>query len=252
MKRNLLLLFALGTLLTLGITTSNLMAQGNAPATNQPANPQTKPPIPVVVVDFMYLMEIHPQLHVERNNLDQKLKQAQTKVQGDLVQLQNKQKELSGIAIGTPGYSEKMDEIRKIDSDIKLRAINEEEALQLNDIRINYQAYQEIKNMIDAYARNNNILLVINHLDIARRLPVEKTPQTMDVELSQMQTVICRNPAYDITPAIEKWLNDTYVPKGFAAVNYEQLKEQRFNQRPAGGTQSPTNVAVAPASGPGR
>ena len=243
MKRNLLLLFALGTLLTLGTITTNLMAQGgNAPA--QPAaNQQTKPQIPVVVVDFIYLMEIHPQLYVESNNLLQKNKQAEDKVQNELMQLQNRQKELLALTPGLPDYAAKVDELRKAEADIKLRAMNEGDSLQMSELRSNYQAYQEIKAMIDAYAKNNNILLVINYFDIARHLPAEQSPQTMNAELTQLPTVVWRNPVYDITPAIEKWLNDTYGPKGFPAVKYETLKEQRFGTKPGGATQ-PTNVAT--------
>ena len=249
MKRNLLLLFALGTLLTLGTTTSNLMAQGGA----SPAQPaQQKPPIPVVVVDYMYLMDIHPQLFVEMNTLTQKLKLAQDKVQGDMQQLQLKQKELSALTPGTPDYTMKMDEFRKSESDIKLRAINEEEALQLTELHANYQAYQEIKLMVERYASANNILLVINHIDIARRLPAEKSLQTMSVELSQMPTVVWRNPTYDITPAIEKWLNDTYAAKNIAPVNYEQLKEQRFGAKPGGIAQPPQTSVATGAGQPGR
>ena len=250
MKRTLLLLFAMGTLLTLGTTTSNLMAQG-AGAAQPAANQQQKPQIPVVVVDFMYLMEIHPQLYVETNNLNQKIKQVSEKFQNDTVQFQNKQKELQGLTPGTQSYAEKMDELRKSEAEIKLRAMNEEDSLQLIELRANYQAYQEIKAMIDAYAKNNNILLVVNHIDIARRLPKEQSPQTMSAELSQMPTVVYRNTAFDITPAIEKWLNDTWGPKGIPAVDYETVKDQRFGTKP-GGAAPQTNVATAGAGGVGR
>ena len=258
MKRTLLLLFVLGVFLTSG-TTSNLMAQavqgGTAPAqpaataTQPAANPQTRPQIPVVVVDYMYLMEIHPKLSVEMNGLEQKAKAMQQNFQNDALQLQNMQKELSSSPAGSPDYTKQMEAIRKFDADARLRAIKEEESLQLAEIQCNYQAYQEIKGKVEAYARTNNILVVINHVDIARRLPAEKSLQTMGLELSQMPTIAWRNPNLDITPAIENWLNDDYAKQNIKPVNYDQLKEQRF--RSGGGTQLPTNVATG-AGQPGR
>ena len=252
MKRILLFLLALGTFLALSALTTELMAQGGvqpvqtsanpAPANQAPAN---KPPIPVVVVDYIYLMDIHPQLYADMNVLNQQFKQTSELVRKDLETWQNMQRELEGITPGTTEYSTKMEAARKFKADVELRAIKDQEDFQMKELNITYRAFQEIKGMIDQYAKKNNILVVINHVDIVRRLPAEKTAETKNVELSQIPTVIWVNPIYDITTAIENWLNEFYVPKGYEAVNYPQLIEQKFGARTRNtGTQTPTNVAL--------
>jgi len=255
MKRNLLFLLALGAFLASGTLTSVLMAQGAPGAGVQPtqnaANPQpqaNKPIIAVVAVDYLYLMDIHPQLFAERNALNQQFKATGELFRKEYEKLQNMQREIDVITPGTQEYSVKMEAARKFKSDVDLRAIKDQEEFQIKGLNIEYQAYQEIKNMVERYAVANNILVVINHVDIARRLPEEKTVDIKELELTQMSTVVWVNPLYDITQAIENWLNDTYEKKGFQAVNYKQLIEQKFGSRSAnGGTQQPqTNVAAGP------
>lgn len=258
MKRNLLFFLVLGAFLASGSHTSILMAQGAAGAGGQlaqtsvsPQQPQSqtnKPPIPVVVVDYLYLMQIHPVFFAEMNAWEQKVTQANEKIRQEVENLQKMRRELEVLTPGTPDFSQKAEAARQYEAGINLRAMKNNEEAQLEEINIAYKAYQEIKSMVERYAVGNNIYVVINHVDIARRLPAEATVETKSAELAQFPTtVVWRNPNLDITSAIEKWLNDTYEPKGYKSVNFDQLKEQRLANRSAnGGAQSQTNVAVGP------
>jgi len=249
MKRTLLLLFVLGAFLASGTTATDLMAQQGGAAPAQPAaNPQPQPQIPAVVVDTMYLMQIHPKLYAEKNALLQSQKQARDALQLKAQEYQNMMRELQGLTPGTPEYSKKSNEVRQFEFDLNLQANDLSEKAQLNLIIINYNAYQEIKKYVDTFAKQSNIVLVFNHIDIARQLPVEQkpSPETMDTELSVTQAVIWRNPSYDITGHIEKMIDQAYANNpNYPKVNFEQVKQQMLGQRSAaGGAQPPTGVAT--------
>ena len=248
MKRNLLFLLALGVLLASVAFTSILLAQApggnvvapptNAPAANSQPNPQPRPQIPVAVVDYVYLLEIHPFLYAETNKLLQQKKQANDSMQKDMEQLQKLQRELQSIITGTPQYSAKMEEIRVFQAGAQLRAIKQTEEIDLAALQLQYNAFKEIRGMVQLFAQNNNISVIINNPDISRRLPVEnstqKSTQAMDMEMSQMQGVVWFLPGLDITSHIEKMLNDTYTPKGYDIVDYNKYKEQVYG-KPSGG-----------------
>ena len=256
MKRNLLFLLALGAFLASVTVTTNLMAQGGnvaapmatAPA-NQPANPQAavpatqKPPIPMAVVDYLYLMEIHPQLYAEMNKLNLQKKAVEDKIKSNVDELQRLQKELQGLTTGSPQYSAKMEEIRNLQVRIQASAMTEQDKFDLAELHLLYNAFMEIKSMVQFFAVSNNISVVINNLDISRRLPAERSPQTMDAEMSQIQGIVWVLPGLDITQHIEKMLNETHGPKGYATVDYKVIREQKYGARPAN--------SPAVATGPG-
>ncbi len=247
MKRTLLCLLAMVALVASGTVTSNLLAQQGAVA--QPAaNPQQQqaaaPLIPVAVVDYMYLMDIHPKLYADMNALMQNQKAASEKLQADRTQLAAMQRELEAMTVGTPDYTKKMEDIRRADSEFKIRAAKMSEEIQMAGLHANYNAFLEIKNMVNVYAERYNIAVVINNMDVARRLPKERSPETMSAEMSQLETTVaCHQSAYSITPAIEGWLNNTYKGK-YDVVNFDQLKEQRFAK-----PQQQTSVATGPGGG---
>lgn len=258
MKRNLLFLFALGTLLTLGTATSNLMAQG-AQGGAAPANPHVNPPaaasnaapIPVLLVDIMYLMQVHPKFHAEKNALIQNQKAARDQLQLDMQKLQNMSRELQALQPGTPAYSNKLDELRRFEFELNNRAAKLSDEAQLRQLSSSYIAYQEIKNCVNVFARQNNVVVVINYLDVVRHMPTEQLPspeqlpppEAMEAEMSLMQSVVWRNAGYDITSKIEGMINQTYAGK-YPPVDYEQVKAQMFGKSPVGASQPPTNIAT--------
>ena len=255
MKRNLLFLLALGVFLASVAVTSHLMAQGGnvaapmgtAPAAqpaNAPAAPASqRPQIPVAVVDYLYLMEIHPQLYAEMNKLDLQKKAAEDKIKKDMDEVQKLQKELPGYTTGSPQYSAKMEEIRNLQVRIQANAMSEQDRINLAELQLLYDAFKDIKGMVQFFAQSYNISIVINNLDISRRLPAEKSPQTMDAEMSQINGIVWIVPSLDITQHIEKMLNDNFGPKGYPVVDYRIIKEQKYGSKPAN---TPTGIATAP------
>ena len=253
MKRNLLFLLALGVFLASAAFTSNLMAQGgsvaappaNAPA-NPPANPQAapaapKPLIPVAVVDYKYLMQIHPKLYAETNLLIQNQKSFKEKYDAQTKELQNLSRELEGISPGTQGYTQKKEDLRRKSLDLEISAADFTEQNQTQLLKSSYYAYQDIKKLIDNIVKENNIVVVIDFIDIPRQLPTEQTLETMMMELSQPQTVVSYNPNYDITQFVEQRLVTLYTGK-YPAVNFFEVKKQMFSKAP-NGPASPSSVA---------
>ena len=262
MKRTLLLLFVLGAFLTSGIATANLMAQGVqggvAPAqqvTNPPAgvtpsatNQQQQTPT-VMVVDYLYLMDIHPKLYAESNALLQNRQKMQNDLQAEQQQLQTKSRELNGFDPGTEPFTKKREELYRLQADLESRAINASEKFQLDQLTITYNAYLEIKYYVDLYAKRFNAHVVLNHIDVNRRLPKEQSPESRSMEMEQIQLPVAWiHSQLDLTPYIEQTLNETHTGNGknYQKVDYAQVKEQRFNggKPSVGGTQPPINVAL--------
>ena len=256
MKRNLLFLLSLGVFLASVAVTSHLMAQGTngtAPPANVPANPPVsssavqpaqRPPIPVAVVDYKYLMQIHPKLYAETNLLIQNQKAFKDQYDTEMKVLQSLNRELEGIAAGSADYTRKREELRRRTTDLEISAADFTELNQTQLLKSNYYAYQDIKKIIDGVVKEHNIIVVIDFIDIPRQLPAEQTLETMMLELTQTQTVVSYNPNFDITRTVEQALNNLFAGK-YPAVNFAEVKKQMFNKTPAAGpASSPTNVAT--------
>jgi len=249
MKRNLLFLLVLGAFLASVAVTSNLMSQGGnvaaPPATGTPqaTSPAPRPPIPVAVVDYKYLMQIHPKLFADTNTVIQAQKDFKVKYESQVKDLQGLNRELEGITAGSADYTRKREELRRRTTDLEISAADYSEKNQTFLIQANYSAYQDIKKLVDITVKENNIIVVMDFLDIPRQMPVEQTLESMMFELTQSQSIVSCNPNYDITPIIEQKLNLQFAGK-YPAVNFSEFKQQMFGGRsPAGPVSLPTSVA---------
>jgi len=234
-----------------GSVVSNPAPMAGNPAPSAPAQANA-PQIPVAVVDYDYLMIIHPKLAAEKAAQNQNNQQLEAKFMAEYQDLQARGKAITTVNPGTKEYSDRMDKQRRDEADWQLRMQSAKEAVILQRLELEYAAFYEIKVLVDNIAKRNNIIIVLNYINIARRLPDEVTPsaQTKDVEMgNQLQMPIAWvHPNVDLTVVVEKTLNDTWGPKGYAAVNFKALKDQLSgNAKPAGTVPTTgTNVATAP------
>jgi Outer membrane protein (OmpH-like). len=246
MKRILSSLLLTFALLASAGAISQLMAQ---PA--QPVAVQQATQYPLVVVDYAYLMEIHPKLSAEVAALEANFKQKGQAFQQDIAKLQEMEKEVVGLQPGTLDYTQKVDQFRRRQSDLGLQIKTIEEQMQLERIRVTYDAYAEIKLMIEELAKRNNINVVINYLDVIKRLPEQQTVQTKQLELFDEPVILWRNPAFDITSTVESMLVSKYTGNGkpYAAVNYNEVKARMLNSLQTGSNAAQGGTSVAAPGG---
>jgi len=252
MKRTLSSLLLALALLAAGVAASQLMAQtGAVPviATAQPA--QQRAAIPVAVVDFALLMEIHPQLHAHMAQLEEYAKKKDIEIQQEYIKLQADEKALVGIQPGTVEFTNKQNELRLALSEWQIKRDTIGQDVQRREILMTYSAYTDIKAMVEVFASGNNISVVINHLDIAKRLPdlkpgEEPSLQVKNSHLSRIPLVVYHSQGFDITPYVEDMLVKKYVDtRLFPRVDYAELKKKAFGMQPGGGGVAPVNPGVA-------
>ena len=259
MKRTLLSLLLAAAFLAIGGASTQLMAQGAAnpqPAARQPQQPapqQQAAPIPIVVVDYTYLLNIHPVLYANRNNIQERLKQAEQRDATDKAQMLEMQKKLQLATAGTSEYTQIMADMRRLESENKIKNDEILNNLRLEDVKSSYSAYIDIQTMVRAVAEKSNIILVLNNVDVTRLLPDESVPSlpTMSALANYEPLVMWHHPNFDITSVIEGMLVEKYTGPGkpYAAVNYNEVKKQMFNQQMPGGAPAPQGTTVASPGG---
>lgn len=223
MKRILLCLLATGAFFAFGMAASTLMAQGAQPATQPGAN---KPAIPVAVVDYEYLVLVHPQLYDVKNKLQNRIKLEEQKFVQEGQKFNDMRKKQQQAPVGSQEYTQLTTELRRMESEIQIDRENILNKLQMDQIYAMYGAYKDIKECVEAYATYHNILVVINNLDISKRLPQEQSLMATAMQAEFTPTVMWTHPGYDITMHIEGMINQKYanLPK----VDFEEIKKQMF------------------------
>ncbi|MCL2349621.1 MAG: OmpH family outer membrane protein [Planctomycetaceae bacterium] len=233
MKRILLALLLAGVFTVSGMV-ANVMAQGTQPPLQRQAAPPSQPAatapaqqIPVLIVDIPLLMKKHPYLFQQRQVFEGKMKGWQAELEAKRQLLQKQAKELEQMTAGTAGYSQKKDELVKKDAEIRADAMRYDEQAQNEEITVMYGIYVEIKTFVGMIAQQNNAIAVFPFTQpstvMKPKAPnAEPTLQQMDMEIQLMskQPLVWTNPAYDITAAVQQ-----YIDQKYAALPKVQLDE---------------------------
>ena len=268
MKRILLCLFATGAFFVSGMVTSTLMAQpGQVPqggamqpaaAVVQPAAAAPQQTIAVAVVDYEYLVMIHPKRYATSQTIQKRVELESANAKTEQQRGLDIQRKLQNTPPGTQEHTQLTTDIRRIEAELQ---INQEKVLseiQKEQVYALYGAYTDIKGCVERYAKHNNILVVINSPDLGRRLPQEPSQALMAAAMHAEfnPTAIWTHPQLDITLNIENMLNDMYAGSNLPKVNFEDIKKQVYGnpQAPGGGApaNSSTNVAIPNGQQPPR
>ena len=261
MKRILLCLFATGVFFTSGMVASTLMAQpvqvpqGNAvqPAAVQPsAAPQQT--IAVAVVDYEYLVMIHPKRYAASQTIQNRVEQESANAKTEQQKALDIQRKLQQITPGTQEHTQLTTDMRRIEAEFQINQEKFGNEIQVEQVYAIYGAYTDIKACVERYARHNNILVVINSPDLGRRLPQEQSQALMTAVMHAEfnPTAIWTHPQLDITLNIENMLNDMYAGK-HPKVNFEDIKKLAFRtpQASGGATPAPANTPPTNVAMPG-
>lgn len=242
MKRTLLCLLSTGmvcaALVTNGFTQQRPVAPAATGAAPAATTAQTAS-LPFVTVDLEMLMKRHPNLYVQREAFQEQQKKLQADIQQRQLQLQNEAKELTNLTPGTPGFTQKKDELVRKEANLKADVMNYEEQLRSHEVRVMYSVYSDLKYYIEAVAKQYGALVVIPYIQastIIKPSTGEKSLQDMATEnqLLMAQNLVYADPRINITEAVQAQIDAKYANVGKVTVDPQTL-EAKF-QKIGGGT----------------
>ena len=200
-KNNWITLIA-GIAIVLGLYTAPAVAQ-------QPQQAQQTPFL-VAVVDVAQLIRNHPDFILRQQALQEQVRQAEAVFQQRQVSIQNMQRNLdaSPHPRGSTGHQELLDQIAYALAEFEKDAKTHQRRFALENSRIMYDVYKDIKATIGRFAEARNIAQVTDFRDFE---PNPADPQSVAEDMDQR--LVWFNPRLNITQAIINELQTSFTQR---------------------------------------
>ncbi|MDR3181430.1 MAG: OmpH family outer membrane protein [Planctomycetaceae bacterium] len=165
-------------------------------------------PTMVAVVDVAQLIKAHPDFKAKQEALQAKIKQADGIFQERQKKIQDKQKalEASQLKPGTPEHQRQLDEITNDLADFEKDAKQQQRKLALENSRIMYETYQDIKQVVKAFCMKRRIAQVTDYRSFE---PNPAEPQSVAEDMDQK--LVWFDDRLDITRLV---IRDMYTSRG--------------------------------------
>lgn len=163
----------------------------------QPAAAQL--PYLVAVIDVAQVIKAHPEFVARQTELAEKVKKAEATFQKRQEAIAAKQKSLEGSQYrpGSPQHQQMLDDIANDLADFEKDAKTEQRKFALENSKIMYDTYKDIKGTIERYATSRNIAQVTDYREFEAN-PAE--PQTVAEDMDQR--LVWFSPRLNITRTI--------------------------------------------------
>ena len=200
MKRNHWITLTVGIALALGIYA--------VPAITQQQQQQQTPPFYVAVIDVAQVIRQHPEFKQRQAALKAQIDQAEATFNQRQETIANKQKSLeaSPHRPGSAEYQQLLDNIANEVADFERDARTQQRRFALENSKIMYDTYQDIKATINRYATARGIAQVTDYREFE---PNPAEPQTVAEDMDQR--LVWFNPSLNITRAI---IGEVYAARG--------------------------------------
>ena len=201
MKKNYWITLTIGIAIVLGMYAVPAITQQQQPAAQQP-------PFYVAVIDVAQVIRQHPDFMRRQTELKTQIDQAEAQFQQRQEAIANKQRSLeaSPHRPGSPEYQQVLDGIANDVADFERDARTQQRRFALDNSRIMYETYQDIKGTISRYAQARGIAQVT---DIREFEVNPADPQTVAEDMDQR--LVWFNPSLNITRAI---IGEVYAARG--------------------------------------
>ena len=181
------------------------------PAITQQSAPPAAAPQPylVAVIDVAQVIKTHPDFAAKQTALANQVKEAEAVFQKRQEAIAAKQKALEGSSTmrpGSPEHQRMLDEIASDMADFEKDAKTQQRKFALENSRIMYDTYQDIKATINKYATARAIAQVTDYRDFEVN-PAD--PQTVAEDMDQR--LVWFNPRLNITQTI---IGEIYAARG--------------------------------------
>ena len=202
MKKNHWITLTIGVAIVLGI----YAVPGITQQSQQAAAPQI--PYLVAVLDVAQVIKSHPDFTQRQNALQEKVRTAEATFQKRQEAIAAKQKSLeaSPHRPGSPQHQQILDEIASDLADFERDAKTEQRRFALENSKIMYDTYQDIKATINRYATARGIAQVTDYREFE---PNPAEPQSVAEDMDQR--LVWFNPQLNITRVI---VGEIYAARG--------------------------------------
>lgn len=163
------------------------------PVTAQQGGAQPK--IAVAVVDIGYILENHPTLKGQMEQIETEMKSADERVNAQRKAIMDKMEQLrANFTAGTPDYEAQEKRIAQEDTDLRLAIMKEKKKFDEMQAQVVYKVHSDISSLCKAACDAWGCQAVLR---ISREKMDPKKPETIQIVMSQ--SVIYYNPKVDIT-----------------------------------------------------
>ncbi|GHT12858.1 hypothetical protein FACS1894170_08180 [Planctomycetales bacterium] len=211
------------TILSLGL----VLAFASAVCAQQATAPAAARALPtrVAVVDVAQLIKAHPDFKAKQEALQAQVKDAEGRFQTRQKGIQDKQKGLEGSSAkpGTTEHQRMLDEIASDLADFEKDAKQQQRKFALENSRIMYETYQDIKQVIKTYAQARGIAQVT---DFRAFDPNPAEPQSVAEDMDQK--LVWFDEQLDITKYI---ISSLYAARGLQAPTQTATAPQATRQQ---------------------
>lgn len=231
MKKNWITLI-IGTAIALGIYTIPAITQ------QQPASPQQEPlPYIVAVVDVAQIIQSHPDYVQQQESLKKRALAAEAEFEKRRESITNKKKNLdaSPYKAGSPEHQRIVDEIANDMADFEKDMKTQQRKFILENSKIMYDTYKNIKDTIGRIASQAGIAQVTDYRDFE---PNPAEPQTVIDDMDQR--LVWFHSRLNITQAV--------IQRLYAERSLPMPAQQTANGGAAGAAPA-ARTAAAPAPG---
>ena len=240
MKKNYWITTIVGVALVLGIYAVPAVSQGTAPP---PAAGQSAPmPNLVAVIDVAQVIKAHPEFMTRQQALAEQVKGAEATFQKRQDAITDKQKKLEGSQFrpGSAEYERAASDITKEMAEFETDAKTLQRKFALENSKIMYDTYQDIRGTIGRYATSKGIAQVTDYREFEAN-PAD--PQTVAEDMDQR--LVWFNPNLNIT---------RYIISQLYAARNQQVPQQiteAWKLADAGGSAARSVAPPAPAAATG-
>jgi Skp family chaperone for outer membrane proteins len=178
MKKNHWITLTVGIAIVLGMYAIPAITQQPTPP------PQAPPPSLVAIIDLAKVIQWHPEFIRRQQDLKARAAQAEASIRTKQEKLAERQKglETSQLVPGTPQYLQIADEITKSATDLQMEFKTLDRQFTLDNAKIMYDVFEDIKMSIGKYAEPRGIAQVTDQRDFKSN-PLD--PQTVIEDMDQ-------------------------------------------------------------------
>ena len=204
-KKNHWITLGIGIVIVLGIYAVPAITQQQP----QPVTPTQ--PFYVAVIDVAQVIKQHPEFMQRQQMLQDQVKQAEATFQKRREGIDSKQKNLesSNLRAGSPEHQRAIEDIQNEVADFEKDAKAQQRRFALDNSKIMYDTYQDIKATIQRYATARGIAQVTDYRDFE---PNPADPQTVAEDMDQR--LVWFDNRLDITQTI---IGHIYAARGMPA-----------------------------------
>jgi Skp family chaperone for outer membrane proteins len=206
------------------------------PAITQQTPSAGTPPIPnlVAVIDVAQVIKSHPEFISRQEGLQKQAKEWEAAFQKQQEAIENKQKSLQASSTLRPGTAEHqraLDDIANEVAEYEKNLKTQGRKFELENARIMYDIYQDIKATIEKYAVSRGIAQVTDYREFE---VIPTVPQTVAEDMDQR--LVWYNRSLNITQVITK---EIYAARGM---------QPPVQAASTNGARSANNAPAAPAA----